>query len=112
MKKFFLSVSMVVCLSTVIAHPIIMKPVGIKGYTHDTAIPTVDQDEDVIIISTDSVTEADVYIKDECGNVLAASSLVLSPAGDQIIVPEEYQEDMYTIEVHTEDDTFTGYINN
>lgn len=95
-----------------IANPIHVKPSYDGDNVHKSEVPTVDQEGDVITISTDSVTEADVYIKDECGNVLAASSLVLSPAGDQIIVPEEYQEDMYTIEVHTENNTFTGYINN
>lgn len=95
----------------------IAKPIGLEvaksgNITHRSEVPTVDQDENVITISTDSITEAEVYIKDECGNILAASSLVLSPAGDQIIVPEECQDDMFTIEVHTEDDTFTGYINN
>lgn len=103
---------MAVCLLTAIANPIVMKSTKDGDNVHKSEVPTVDQDGDVITISTDSVTEADVYIKDECGNVLAASSLVLSPAGDQIIVPEEYQEDMYTIEVHTENNTFTGYINN
>lgn len=113
MKKFFLSVSMAICMISTIANPVVMASQGGKVCpNHDIEIPTVDQDGDVITISTDSVTEADVYIKDECGNILTASSLVLSPAGDQIIVPEEYQEDMYTIEVHTEDNTFTGYINN
>lgn len=113
MKKFFLSVSMAICMTYTIANPVVMASQGGVGSPHhDTSIPIVDQDGDVITISTDSVTEAEVYIKDECGNVLTASSLVLSPAGDQIIVPEEYQEDMYTIEVHTEDDMFTGYINN
>ena len=112
MKKFFLSVSLAICMISTIAQPIILHNIKHRSKDHSSEVPTVDQDGDVIIISTDSVTEADVYIKDECGNVLAASSLVLSPAGDQIIVPEEYQEDMYTIEVHTENNTFTGYINN
>lgn len=95
-----------------IANPIVMISQDSGRIHHKSEVPTVDQEGDVFSISTDSVTEADVYIKDECGNVLAASSLVLSPGGDQIIVPEEYQEDMYTIEVHTENNTFTGYINN
>lgn len=112
MKKFFLSVSMAICLLTVVAKPIVMTTIVNGNTPHKSEVPTVDQDGDVITISTDSVTEADVYIKDECGNVLTASSLVLSPAGDQIIVPEEWQDDMFSIEVHTEDDTFTGYINN
>lgn len=103
---------MTVCLFTAIAKPIHLLNDNKGHNSHNTEVPTVDQDGDVITISTDSVTEAEVYIKDECGNILAASSLVLSPAGDQIIVPEECQDDMFTIEVHTEDDTFTGYINN
>lgn len=112
MKKFFISLSMVACMISAIAKPILLIKHNPQHSYHKAEVPAVDQDGDVITISTDSVTEADVYIKDECGNILTASSLVLSPAGDQIIVPEEYQEDMFTIEVHTEDDTFTGYINN
>lgn len=112
MKNFFLLVSLAVCLSTAMANPVVLEPSKSDKVSHKMGIPTVDQDGDVFTLSTDSVTEADVYIKDECGNIIAASSLVLSPVGDQIIVPEGCQDDMYTIEVHTEDDTFTGYINN
>ncbi len=103
---------MVACMISAIAKPILLIKHNPQHSYHKAEVPTVDQDGDVFSISTDSVTEADVYIKDECGNVLAASSLVLSPGGDQIIVPEEWQDDMFSIEVHTEDDTFTGYINN
>lgn len=103
---------MTVVLLTAVAKPIVMTYQNNGNTPHWSEVPTVDQDGDVITVSTDSVTEAEVYIKDECGNVLAASSLILSPTGDQIIVPEEYQDEVFTIEVQTENDTFTGYINN
>ncbi len=112
MKKFLLSVSLVICIFGATARPVVMKPSEIRSNTHKSEIPTVDQNGDVITISTDSVTEAHVYIKDMWGNVLTTSSLVLSPNGDQVIVPEERINDMFTIEVHTENDTFTGNLDN
>lgn len=112
MKKFLLSVSLAICLFTAIAKPIYLAKDNKSHNSHNTEVPTVDQNGDVITISTDSITAADVYIKDMWGNVLTASSLVLSPTGDQVIVPDEHVNDMFTIEVHTENDTFTGYINN
>lgn len=103
---------MAVCLLTVVAKPIVMTTLVNGNTPHRFEVPTVDKDGDVITISSDSVTQAEVYIKDEYGNVLTASSMLLSPGGDQILVPEDSQDEMLTIEVHTENDTFTGFINN
>lgn len=83
-----------------------------KG-THRDEAPVVTDEGTVVTISSDTlVSNVRVIIKDVSGTIISDNVVTLLPSENVICVPEEYQNDKYSIELYYDDNCFYGYFTN
>lgn len=79
-----------------------------KGHRYE--VPTVKYDEDNVTISSDSlIYNAHIIIKDIEGNVIYNQKKMINPAETTLNIPEEYQNDKFTIEIYDKEKYIYGY---
>ena len=82
-----------------------------KGHRYE--VPVVIDEGTVVTISSDTlVSNVRVIIKDVSGTIISDNVVTLLPSENVICVPEEYQNDKYSIELYYDDNCFYGYFTN
>ena len=77
---------------------------------HRFEVPTVKYDRDEVTISTDTLMyNAHIVIKDATGNTIYNKTKMINPSETTLNIPEEYQNDKYTIEIYCKEKYLYGY---
>lgn len=77
---------------------------------HKIEIPTVKYDKDEVTISSDTIMyNVHIIIKDVNGNVIYNQKKMIDPAETTLNIPEEYQNDKFTIEIYYKKEYMYGY---
>lgn len=78
--------------------------------SHRNEIPTVKYDEDKVSVYSDSIIyNAHIIIKDIEGNVIYEQKKMINPTETTLNIPEEYQNDKFTIEIYYKEKYMYGY---
>ncbi|WP_146078689.1 DUF3244 domain-containing protein [Prevotella sp. MGM1] len=81
-----------------------------KTDQHRFEVPTVKYDKDEVTISADTIIyNAHIIIKDATGNTIYDKKKMINPAETTLSIPEEYQNDKFTIEIYYKDKYVYGY---
>ncbi len=77
---------------------------------HRFEVPTVKYDKDEVTISSDTIMyNVHIIIKDVNGNVIYNQKKMIDPAETTLSIPEEYQNDKFTIEIYYKKEYMYGY---
>lgn len=84
-----------------------------KNIGHRYEVPVVvDEGASITIASDTLVSDVHVLIKDVSGTVISDEVVTLLPSENTICIPEEYQNDKYSIELYYDEKCFYGYFTN
>ena len=84
-----------------------------RDRNHRYEIPVVtDEGSEIVITSDTLVSDVRVIIKDVSGTVISDELLTLHPSDNIVNIPEEYQNDKYSIELYYDENCLYGYFTN
>jgi len=114
-KKFLVFLSFIAWETTLYAGDIVTlnRKADIKADGHRYEVPVVtDEGTSVTITSDTLVSDVRVIIKDVSGTIISDEVVTLLPSDNVVSIPEEYQNDKYSIELYCGDNCFYGYFLN
>ncbi|MFA4046717.1 DUF3244 domain-containing protein [Prevotella sp. PCHR] len=82
---------------------------GSSGTPHPIAISSITNERDFVTIDSDSlIYNVHIIIKDNIGNIMYDDTITIAPSSNTIFVPEEYDNEKYTIEIFYDEKYFMG----
>ncbi len=111
MKKTFIVLSMLFSVAAVAKEEIVLRSLGAHSFSHPQGVPSVEADGDDICIKCDTaLSDVNVVIRDQYGNVMHQSIQTVGPHGTTIYVPDhDGDRDKTTIDLYFDRNHLVGY---
>ena len=99
------------CLASVAADKVVLHPLGTKGHSWPSCVPNVTSDGDDVNLTCDSlITNVDVVIRDQYGNVMHQSTQTIGPNETTLYVPStDGDSEKTTIDLYYDRKHLSGY---